>query len=47
MPEIVTIKDVMAYFDMSAATFAREWKKLSTEEKNQLKAGIANESLSY
>jgi len=31
---------VMAYFDMKAGEFSREWKLLSDKDKDQLKAGV-------
>lgn len=43
----VTVKDIMAYFDMAAVTFAREWKKLTPTDKIQLKAGLNDGSLDY
>jgi len=46
MPEI-TIKDVMAYFGMTATEFAREWKACSQVDKQKIKEGIGNGSLTY
>ena len=46
MPEI-TVKDVMAYFNLTAGQFAREWRMLTADDKVQLKTGIGNASLSY
>jgi hypothetical protein len=47
MPVMGTIKDVMHYFDMSAAEFAREWKLCSEQDKIDLKTGIGNGTLTY
>ena len=42
------MKEVMEYFGYkSAAAFAVDWKKCTPTDKAQLKAGIADGSLSY
>lgn len=43
-----TMLDVKNYFGYSnIAEFKRDWTSLSDEDKDQLKAGIANGSLTY
>ena len=42
------MKEVMHYFGyISAAKFAVDWKKLTTEDKLQLTEGVKNGSLTY
>lgn len=44
----VTVKEVMKFFGYtSAAHFAVDWKKLTTEDKLQLTEGVKNGSLTY
>lgn len=47
MPENATVKEVMAFFGMSAGEFAREWKLLTDSDKAALKAGIGSQSFTY
>ena len=43
-----TVKEVMEYFGYrSAAAFAVDWKKCTPTDKAQLKAGLADGSLTY
>ena len=44
---LASIKDVMAFFEMPAGLFAKEWKRLSETEKTQIKAGLADGTLTY
>ena len=44
---MATIKDVMAFFGMTASEFAKEWKGLSEADKVALKSGIGDGSLTY
>lgn len=47
MPE-ATLNEIRAYFGItSAAEFAREWRQLSTQDKEDLKAGIGNGTFTY
>jgi hypothetical protein len=46
MPE-ATIKDIMAFFGMTASQFSREWKLMTDTDKIQLKAGLTDGSLTY
>lgn len=39
--------DVMKYFEMPVAVFRAEWAKLSDPDKEQLKAGLADGTLTY
>lgn len=41
------LSQIRDFFGMSSADFAREYKALSTEDKEQIKAGIANGTLTY
>lgn len=42
------MKDVMKYFGFpSAAAFAKEWKTLTEQDKEDLKRGIGDGSLTY
>lgn len=41
------MKAVMTYFAMNAADFAREWKQLTPQDKDDLKTGTADGSLTY
>lgn len=38
---------VMKFFEMRPADFRREWAELTPQDKEQLKAGVANGSLTY
>lgn len=44
---VATVKEVMAFFDIKAAQFMKEWKELSAEAKEQLKEGIGNGTFTY
>ena len=43
----VTLKDIASFFGMTIAEFTKEWKKISLQEKAQLRAGIENGTFSY
>lgn len=43
----VTLKDIMQFFEMDSATFMKEWRGLSAQDKEQIKTGIENGSLTY
>lgn len=43
----VTLKDIMQFFEMDSATFMKEWRGLSAQDKEQIKSGIENGSLTY
>jgi hypothetical protein len=46
--EGVTVKEVMKYFGYeSAAKFAMDWKRLTTEDKLQLTTGVKDGTLTY
>lgn len=42
-----TMVEVMRYFDMTPATFKKEWSELSDQDKMDLKNGVGNGSLTY
>jgi hypothetical protein len=43
-----TIKQVMAFFGESVvAKFTREWKDMTDADKNQIKGGIGDGTLTY
>lgn len=41
------MKEVMAYFGMKIGEFRNEWAKLSDTDKEQLKSGVIDGSLTY
>ena len=41
------VKELKEFFEMDAATFMREWKNLTDEDKAQLKAGVGNGTFTY
>lgn len=42
------MKEVMKFFGFpNAAAFAKEWKKLTDKDKEDLKQGLADGSLTY
>ena len=43
----ISLKDIMSFFGMTSAEFAREWKQLSPESKGQIKIGLSNGTLDY
>jgi hypothetical protein len=43
----ITLKDIMAFFDMPTAQFSKEWKILSTTDKTQIKSGLSDGTLTY
>jgi hypothetical protein len=47
MTTSATVKDVMAFFGMSAKEFMVEWKLCSDKDKSDLKDGIGNGTLTY
>lgn len=42
-----TLKDIREYFGMDMPTFKREWLKLTTQDKADIKAGLSDGTLSY
>ena len=42
-----SLKAIMEFFGMSAHDFMVEWKRLTTEDKTHIKAGINNGTLTY
>lgn len=42
-----TLKNLMSFFGMTVQQFTREWKMLTPEDKEQIKSGLANNSLTY
>lgn len=42
-----TLKDVMAFFDMTAEEVRREWKLLTDADKADIKRGIGDGTLTY
>jgi hypothetical protein len=46
MPD-ATVKEIQAFFNVSAGTLIKEWKQLSDTDKAQIKAGIGNGSYTY
>lgn len=47
MVDDITLKDIMAYFGMGTSEFAKDWKQLSTEDKQQIKQGLKNGTETY
>lgn len=43
----VTIKDIVNYFGMKTGEFMTHWKKLSQKDKDEIKRGIADGTLTY
>jgi hypothetical protein len=44
----ITLKDVKEYFGYSTLSeFSQDWKKLSEDERQQIKSGLENGSLTY
>jgi len=41
------VKKVMEFFGMAAGEFMKEWKPLSEKDKNDLREGIYNGTLTY
>lgn len=42
-----TLKKIMEFFGMSPSEFTKDWKKLTTEDKAQIREGIENGTLTY
>jgi hypothetical protein len=42
-----TLKEVRDTFGMSSGDFARDWKKLSEQDKKDLRQGIGDGTLTY
>ena len=47
MPERNLLKELRDFFGMSAAEFVRDWKLLPQKDKDQLKKGIEDGTLTY
>lgn len=47
MAEKTLIQTVKEFFGMSAQQMVREWKMLSEEDKEQIREGLMNGSLTY
>jgi len=45
--KIASVLDVMHYFDMKPGEFKLDWMKMTVTDKDQLRAGIGNGSLTY
>lgn len=43
----VTLKDIMAFFGMAPKEMTKEWKALSDQDKEDIKSGLENGSLTY
>lgn len=42
-----TLKNIMAFFEMSPSDFSKEWKKLTPEDKEQIKHGLMTNTYTY
>ena len=42
-----SLKAIMAFFGMTAKDMVKEWKMLSDKDKQQIREGIENGSLTY
>ena len=40
-PESITVKDLMTFFGMDTQTFAKEWKTLDQDEKDEFRRLLA------
>lgn len=47
MVNTISLKDIMAFFGMSPREMTKEWKALSDKDKEQIKSGLENGSLTY
>ena len=44
---MASMVDVMKFFDIKAGQFRLEWAELSQQDKDELKSGIDNGTLTY
>lgn len=42
-----TMKDVMNYFEMNTAEFGKAWRALTPADKDDLKNGLVDGSMTY
>ena len=42
-----TVKEIMAFFGMTPKDMIREWKPLSDKDKDELRKGISDGTLTY
>lgn len=42
-----TLKEIMAFFGMAPSEMTKEWKSLTDKDKEQIKNGIGDGSLTY
>lgn len=47
VPNLVGLKDVMAFFGMTASEFQKEWRHMTTQDKADIRAGLTNGTLTY
>lgn len=49
MPDIkvASLKETMNYFGMTPSKFNAEWRKMTVDDKAQIRAGIGDGSLTY
>jgi hypothetical protein len=47
IPVLVGLKEVMAFFGMTASEFQREWRIMSSQDKADIRAGLTNRTYSY
>jgi len=43
----VTLKDIATYFGYPLGEFAKQWRRLTDQDKVELKAGLTDGTLTY
>ncbi len=46
-PQPAGVKQVMAYFGMTAQEMTKEWRALTDEDRRQIREGIGNDTFTY
>lgn len=47
MGDSITVKEIMEFFGMKASEFMKDWKKMTPEDKAQIKKGLTDGTFTY
>lgn len=47
IPNLVGLKEVMQFFGMQPAEFAAAWRKMTSQDKADIRAGLTNGTYTY
>lgn len=47
VPTLVGLKEVMQFFGMQPVQFAADWRKMTSQDKADIRAGLTNGTYTY